>query len=175
MANLKLSAKVKGVGGIQLKLRKSLSKVIGDIAYEAAIETKRLMPSRFRLRRQWIVRGIRFLRPRRGELVAKVFSLDQFMEKQEEGASLFDRALVQSRFLQNRGRFLGDRPRELLTRRNYFIDERGLFERLEGHKLRSWYHYAVSRHYTVRLKLRETTEMVARRISSQADRYLVIR
>jgi hypothetical protein len=45
------------------------------------------LPRRFTLRRQWVVKGIRFDAASKANPVARVFSIDPYMLKQEEGES----------------------------------------------------------------------------------------
>jgi hypothetical protein len=154
-------------------MRQGFSRLLGTVAYEAAMSARRKIPRDFKLKRPWIVQGIRFEKPRT-EFSAKVFSLDPLMEKHEEGASFYTRALIQSRYLQARGRYRSDQPRQLLERPSYFINDRGIFERRPQNKLRSWYRFSSSRHYSSRLKLKETVEETASLIVRDASRYMVI-
>ena len=153
--------------------QKAFTRLLGNIAYESAMAARRKIPRDFKLKRRWIVQGIRFERPK-GGLVAKVYSLDGLMAKHEQGAWFAHRSLVQSHFLQSKGRFRSESPAGLLSRNNYFINERGIFERLAQKKLRSWYHFAPTRHYSARLKLQETAQQTASQMVHNAARYMRI-
>lgn len=54
-------------------------------ARDAAQEIKDELPRKFVLRRQWVVKGIRFDAASKANPVARVFSVDPYMLKQEEG------------------------------------------------------------------------------------------
>jgi hypothetical protein len=54
-------------------------------ARDAAAAIKREMPKKFILRRDWAVKGVRFDAARMSNPIARVFSVDPWMNKQEEG------------------------------------------------------------------------------------------
>ncbi len=175
MGYMKVSTDIKGLTKTQQLIRKSISRLVGDIAYYSFAEIRRQIPTRFRLRRQWIVQGIRFQRPKGDGHEALVYSLDHLMEKHEFGSSFNNRALVQSRFLQDRGRKQGDTPKELLKlNKHFFKNERGLFQRVEGKKLRPWYRYTFHRSYHERLRMRESVKTIASRMSNEQIKRFVI-
>jgi hypothetical protein len=58
---------------------------LNQTAQHASKSLKEDMPSRFTLRKNWAQKGIRFERATRASLQARVFSLDSWLLKQEEG------------------------------------------------------------------------------------------
>ncbi len=62
-----------------------LMAALNRTAQHASKSLKADMPSRFTLRKNWAQKGIRFERPTRDSLQARVFSLDPWLLKQEEG------------------------------------------------------------------------------------------
>lgn len=170
---ISIEGKIHGTSELQNSVRKSLARLLGDIAYESSQETRRQIPKNFHLKRSWVVQGIRFERPKTN-FVAKVFSLDPLMIKHEEGLNFHSKSLVQARFLQRTGRRLSEKPASLLSRRSYFINDRGIFQRLSHDKLKSWYHPTSSRHYIKRLGLRETVERTAEAMLKNSHNYIDI-
>ena len=140
---------------------KSLRQLLGDIARESCFAVRRVIPRNFRLRRDWIVRGIRYEAPRGEELRARVLTLDTLLEKHEEGASFHDKAMVQARFLYEKGRTRTERPKILLGRKSFFALERGIFERVGRAHLRTWYVRTGHRDYHERLHMLETVNRIA--------------
>lgn len=63
------------------------AKALTQVAYEVQREVRKNMPSRFTLRRNWIVNGIQVERATKDNLTATVFSRDGFMGLQEFGGS----------------------------------------------------------------------------------------
>jgi hypothetical protein len=64
---------------------KRLMAALNQTAQEATKSLKADMPSRFTLRKNWAQKGIRFEKATRDSLQARVFSLDPWLLKQEEG------------------------------------------------------------------------------------------
>jgi hypothetical protein len=62
-----------------------LRQALNQTAQEATKSLKADMPSRFTLRKNWAQKGIRFERAGRDSLQARVFSVDPWLVKQEEG------------------------------------------------------------------------------------------
>lgn len=67
--------------GIAFEVIRALTRTARD----AAAQVKREMPRRFILRRDWVLKGIRFDAANRGSPVSRVYSVDPYMTKQEEG------------------------------------------------------------------------------------------
>ncbi len=64
---------------------KRLMAALNQTAQQATKSLKADMPSRFTLRKNWAQKGIRFERASRDSLQARVFSVDPWLLKQEEG------------------------------------------------------------------------------------------
>jgi hypothetical protein len=62
-----------------------LMAALNQTAQHASKSLKADMPSRFTLRKNWVQKGIRFERATRDSLQARVFSVDPWLLKQEEG------------------------------------------------------------------------------------------
>jgi hypothetical protein len=64
---------------------KRIMAALSQTAQQATKSLKADMPSRFTLRKNWAQKGIRFERANRESLQARVFSVDPWLLKQEEG------------------------------------------------------------------------------------------
>lgn len=62
-----------------------LSKALNALASDVQAEVRQNIPQRFTLRRQWIVQGIRVKPSSKTNLEAVVYSIDEFMQRQETG------------------------------------------------------------------------------------------
>lgn len=67
------------------KLGMVVAKAVNGLAYDIRDQVRRAIPSRFTLRRNWIVQGIRVELATPARLRAKVKSIDPFMARQEYG------------------------------------------------------------------------------------------
>lgn len=67
------------------QLRFATAVALTRSAREVQAEVRKNMPSRFTLRRDWVVKGIQVEKAKPADLVATVFSRDKFMGLQEAG------------------------------------------------------------------------------------------
>ena len=67
------------------QFRFSVAKALTATAADVQQEVRKNMPSRFIIRRQWVVNGIRIERATKQSLTATVYSRDKFMKLQETG------------------------------------------------------------------------------------------
>ena len=81
---LKSLVKLRSITEAQ-QFRFSVAKALTQTAADVQGELRKNMPSRFTLRRQWIVQGIRTQRASKTNLQALVYSRDKFMGLQEFG------------------------------------------------------------------------------------------
>lgn len=149
-----------------------LAKTLTQLARESAFEVRRQLPERFRLRRKaFITSGIRYEKATKQNLEAKVIELDKLMRKQEEGPSYTGkRFLIPRKWLVLRSEIIRsyEKPKRLLERANYFINEKGVWERRPNGEAKGWYIFVNQKSYDKRLGLYDTTvnlvnqKMVAR-------------
>ncbi len=97
-------------------------------ARDAVQKIKEGLPRKFILRRQWVVKGIRFDAASRANPIARVFSVDPYMLKQEDGEDYSPSGKhvaipvdvrPNARASIPRGMF----PKNLLNRRDVFKDQ----------------------------------------------------
>ncbi len=84
---LTIDVKDSGLDGSQL-LAEELSHVVTALnktAWDAAQAIKEDMPQRFTLRNSWVQKGIRVDNAKRDSPVARVYSVDPYMVKQQDG------------------------------------------------------------------------------------------
>ncbi len=144
-----------------------LAKTLTQLARESAFEARKQLPQRFRLRRSAFLKsGIRYEKATKQSLEAKVIELDELMRKQEEGPSYTGkRFLIPRKWLVIRSEIIraDERATRLLERANYFIDERGVWERKANGDAKGWYIFVDQKSYDERLGLLENAQKVVNR------------
>ncbi len=131
-----IDVEIPSVSAIRGEIEFEIVKALTRTARDAAAEVKAEMPSKFLLRRDWITKGIRFEAATKANPIARVYTLDELMEKQEtgdvhqaKGKHLAIPAQIRSRpdmFIPR-----SKMPRQILSQTGTFI---GSFEGKSGHR-----------------------------------------
>lgn len=82
---LRVEIEIPDLGGVKRSVRFSIAKALTLTARDAALSIKESMPRKFTLRRSWILKGIRIDKATAESMESRVYSLDTYMTKQEEG------------------------------------------------------------------------------------------
>jgi hypothetical protein len=133
---MSIEVDIPSIAAIRGEIEFEVVKALTRTARDAADAVKADMPTKFTLRRDWITKGIRFEAATKADPVARVYSMDELMEKQEfgevhspKGKHVAIPAQVRSR--PNMLIPLSRMPRKILDQKNAFI---GSFEGKGGHK-----------------------------------------
>lgn len=71
--------------GVKKSVRFAVAKALTLTARDASTAIKEAMPRTFMLRRSWVMKGIRFDRATPDSLESRIYSIDPYMAKQEDG------------------------------------------------------------------------------------------
>jgi hypothetical protein len=82
---ISLEVDIPSISGIRSEIEFEVVKALTRTARDAADAVKADMPTKFTLRRDWVRKGVRFDAATKAHPVARVYSLDELMAKQEYG------------------------------------------------------------------------------------------
>ena len=82
---ISLEVDIPSISGIRSEIEFEVVKALTRTARDAANAVKADMPTKFTLRRDWVRKGVRFEAATKAHPVARVYSLDELMAKQEYG------------------------------------------------------------------------------------------
>jgi hypothetical protein len=157
------------------QFRFSVARALTMTAAEVQQEVRRNMPSRFTIRRQWVVQGIRMERATKDNLTARIFSRDDFMGLQEYGGDKHPRGrmlAVPTRMVRrtpkglvakrDKPRALGDKVEEITYKGNQWLALKKPRAGRGGNDMRLMYLLIPRADIDERLGLRKDAERIAR-------------